>query len=99
MTKMLRLSSERMAAEVISKKKVDLQGKIRSLCLQFLGASPYGDSHAPLLLNSIRLANPLLKYANVCGPPVVNQWTREIVARLNLTMDRQRCCVFWKGPV
>ena len=86
MTKLLGLSSERMAAEVISKKKghclpsakdgqsaveigVDLQRKIRSLRLQFMGAGPYGSSFAPLLLNLIRLANPLLKYANVCDPP------------------------------
>ena len=49
--------------------EVDSQRKIRSLRLQFMGAGPYGSSYAPLLLNLIRLANPLLKYANVCGPP------------------------------
>ena len=48
---------------------VDLQRKIRSLRLQFMGAGPYGGSYAPLLLNLIRLANPLLKYANVCVSP------------------------------
>ena len=87
MTKLMGLSSERVTAEVISKKKqghclpsaddgqsavgivVDLQRKIRSLRLQFMGAGPYGGSYAPPLLNLIRLANPLLKYANVCGPP------------------------------
>ena len=36
-----------------------------------MGAGPYGGSCAPLLLNLIRLANPFLKYANVCGPPVM----------------------------
>ena len=30
-----------------------------------MGAGPYGCS----FLNLIRLASPLLKYANVCGPP------------------------------
>ena len=34
-----------------------------------MGAGPYGGSYAPPLLNVIRLANPLLKYVNVCGPP------------------------------
>ena len=44
-----------------------------------MGAGPYGGSYAPVFLNLIRLANPLLKYANVCGPlvgygpPVENQ--------------------------
>ena len=77
--------SERMAAEVISKKShcfpsaengqsavdigADLRGKIRSLRLQLMGAGPYVGSYAPLLLKLIRLANPLLKYANVGGPP------------------------------
>ena len=51
----------------------DLQRKIRSLRLQFMGAGPYGYSYAPVFLNLIRLANPLLKYANICGPPVENQ--------------------------
>ena len=81
MTKLLGLSSELMAAEVISKKNekekgdclpsaengqfadgigLDLQRKIRSLRLQFMGAGPYGGSYAPLLVNLIRLANPLL---------------------------------------
>ena len=85
MTKLQGLSSERMAAKVISKKKVicfpsaedgqsavgigvDLQKKICSLRLQFMGAGPYGGSYAPLLLNLIRLADSLLKYANVYGP-------------------------------
>ena len=54
---------------------VNLQKKIRSLRLQFMGAGPYGGSYAPLLLNLIRLANPSLKYPNVCGPPVENQWS------------------------
>ena len=40
---------------------VDLQGNIRSLCLQFVDADPYGCSYAPVFLNLIRLANPLLK--------------------------------------
>ena len=48
---------------------VDLQRKIRSLCLQFMSAVPYSCSYAPVFSNLIRLANPLLKYANVCGPP------------------------------
>ena len=87
MTKFLGLLAERMAAEVISRKKkshclpnaedgqsavgigVDLQRKIRSLHLQCISAGPYDGSYAPLLLNLIRLANPLSKYANVCGPP------------------------------
>ena len=90
MTKLLGLSSELKAAEMISKKKghclptaeagqsaggnrVDLQRKIKSLRLQFMSAGPYGGSYAPVLLNLIRLANSLLKYANVCGPPVENQ--------------------------
>ena len=47
---------------------VDLRRKIRSLGLQFMSAGLYGCSYTPLLLNLIRLANPLLKYANVCGP-------------------------------
>ena len=34
-----------------------------------MGASPYGGSYAPLLLNLIRLANPLLNNTKVCGPP------------------------------
>ena len=34
---------------------------------QFMGACPCGCSYAPIFLNLIRLANPLLKYANVCG--------------------------------
>ena len=55
---------------------VDLQSKTRSLRLPFMGAVPYGGSYAPLLLNLIRLANPLLKYANVCGPSVENQRLR-----------------------
>ena len=62
MTKLVGISSERMAAEVISKKKVIASPVPRMI-------SPYGGSYAPLLLNLIRLANPLLKYANVCGPP------------------------------
>ena len=41
-----------------------------------MGVGPYGCSYAPVFLNLIRLANPLLKYANVCGPPVENQCTR-----------------------
>ena len=72
MTKLLELPSERMAAEVISKKKTqghclssaedgqsavgigaDLQTKIKSLLLQFMGAGPYGGSYTPLLLNLI----------------------------------------------
>ena len=76
-TKLLGLASELIAAEVISKNKndslppnaedgqsavgVDLQRKIRSLRLPFVGAGPYGDSYAPLLLNPIQLANSLLK--------------------------------------
>ena len=48
---------------------VDLQRKIRSLRLQFMGAGPCGCSCAPVFLNLIRLANPLFKYANVHGPP------------------------------
>ena len=72
-TKLLGLASELKAAEMISKKKndsllpnaedgqsaigVDLQRKIRLLRLPFMGAGPYGDSYAPLLLNLIRLAN------------------------------------------
>ena len=46
----------------------DLQRKIRSMLLQFMVAGPYGCSYAPVFLNLIRLANPLLRYANVCGP-------------------------------
>ena len=33
--------------------RVDLQRKIRSLHLQFMGVGPYGGSYAPLLLNLI----------------------------------------------
>ena len=71
-TTLLGLASELIAVEVISKKKndslppnaedgqsavgVDLQRKIWSLRLPFMGASPYGGSYAPLLLNLIRLA-------------------------------------------
>ena len=40
-----------------------------------MGAGPYGCSYAPVFLKLIRLANPLLKYANVCGPPLKNQCT------------------------
>ena len=75
-TKLVGFASELIAAEVICKKKdslplnakggqfavgVDLQKKIRSLGLPFMGAGPYGDSYAPLLLNLIRSANSLLK--------------------------------------
>ena len=63
---------------------VDLQGKIRSLCLQFMGTGPYGCSYAPVFLNFIRLANPLLKLPNVCGPP-----------DLRAVAHRLTCC----GPV
>ena len=82
MTKLLGLASELMAAEVIFKKShclsagriiVDLQRKIWSLHFQFMGAGPYSCSYAPVFLSLIRLANSLLKYANVCGPPVENQ--------------------------
>ena len=74
MTKLLGLSSERMAAEVITEIKKghftnDLQRKIRSLRLQFIGAHIYGCSYAPVFLNLIRLANPLLKCISVCNPP------------------------------
>ena len=34
-----------------------------------MGAGPYIGLYAPLLLNLIRLANSLFKYANVCGQP------------------------------
>ena len=47
---------------------VDLQWKIRLIRLQFIGAGPYGYPFAPVFLNLIQLANPLLKYTNVCGP-------------------------------
>ena len=75
-TTLLGLASELIAAEVISKKndslppnaedgqsvvEVDLQRKIWSLRLPFMGAGPYGGSYAPLLLKLIRLANPFLK--------------------------------------
>ena len=56
--------------------EVDLQRKIRPLRLQFMGAGPYGCLYASIFLNLIPLANPLLKYANVCGPPVENQWLK-----------------------
>ena len=46
-----------------------LQRIIKSMRLQFMGAGPYDCSYAPVFLKLIRLANPLLKYANVCGPP------------------------------
>ena len=99
-TKLLGLASEFIVVEVISKKKndllppnaeddqsvvgVDLQRKVRSLRLPFMGAGPYGDSYAPLLLNLIRLTNSLLnKCKNLwptqltcCGPPVENQCFR-----------------------
>ena len=65
---------------------VDLQKKIRSLRLQFMGAGPYGASYAPLLLNLIRLADPLFECANVCGPPelraVVHRLRTSALARL-----------------
>ena len=67
MTKLLRLASELMAAEVISKKShclfsaedgqslskigVDLQRKIRSLHLPSTGVGPHGCSYAPVFLN------------------------------------------------
>ena len=69
MTKLLGLASELMAVEVSPKKGhcfpgaedgqfvggigVDLQRKIRSLHLQFMGAGPYGCSYAPVFLNLI----------------------------------------------
>ena len=41
---------------------VDIQKKIRPRrLLQFMGADQYGCSYAPVFLNVIRLANPLLK--------------------------------------
>ena len=49
--------------------KVDLRRKITSMHLQFIRAGRYGCSYAPVFLYLVRLANPLLKYANVCGPP------------------------------
>ena len=58
--------------------RADLQRKITSLRLQFMGAGLYGCSYAPVFLNLIRLANPLLKYANVCGSPDL----RAVVHRL-----------------
>ena len=75
-TTLLGLASELITVEVISKKNdslpsnaedgqsavgVDLQKKIRSLRLPFIGAGLYGGSYAPPLLNLIRLANPLSK--------------------------------------
>ena len=39
----------------------DLQRKLRSRHLQFMGAGQYGCLYAPVFLNFIRLANPLLK--------------------------------------
>ena len=85
MTSLLGSASELMAAKVISKKghclssakngqfagriKVDIQRKIRLLHPQFMDAGPYGCLYAPVFLNLIRLADPLLKYANVCGSP------------------------------
>ena len=62
------IASPVFAVKSAGKIGVDLQRKIRSLRLQFIGASPYGCSYAPVFLNLIRLANPLLKYINVCGP-------------------------------
>ena len=47
----------------------DVPRKIRSLRLQFMCAGPYGCSYAAVFLKLIRLANPLLKYANICSPP------------------------------
>ena len=51
--------------------RVDLQRKIMSLHLQFMGAGPCGCSCGPVFLNLIRHANPSLKYADVRGPPVL----------------------------
>ena len=39
----------------------DLQRKIRSRHIQFMGAGQHGCLYAPVFLNVIRLANPLLK--------------------------------------
>ena len=84
MTMFLGLASDLLAAEVISKKGqfsgaedgqfasgigVDLQRKIRSLRLQFMGTGPCGCSCGPVFLNRIRHANPSLNYADVRGPP------------------------------
>ena len=48
---------------------VDLQRKIRSFRLQFIGAGLCGSSCEPVFHSLIRHANPSLKYADVRGPP------------------------------
>ena len=54
-----------------------------------MGAGPYGCSYVPVFLNLIRLANPLLKYANVCGPPDL----RAVAQRLRTTeLDEKKLC-------
>ena len=73
-----------------------LQRKIRSMRLQFMGAGPYGCSNAPVILNLIRLANPLLKYANICGPPYLPAVARQLrtsgvkVKAFTFTADKLR---------
>ena len=57
---------------------IDLQRKTRSFRLQFIGAGPYGCRYAPAFLNLIWLANPLLKNANVCGPPDLRAVTHRL---------------------
>ena len=56
--------------------------------LQFVGAGRYGCSCTPVFLILIRLANPLLKYADVCGPLDL----RAVVHRLR-TSDLERMSV------
>ena len=88
MTKLLGLASERIESAV--EIGVDLQRKIRSLRLEFMGAGPYGGSYAPLLLNLIRLASALSKYANVCGPPDL----RAVAHRLRISdLEADQCQV------
>ena len=51
-----------------------------------MGTGPYGCSNAPVFLNLIWLANPLLKYANVCGPPDLRAVANQL--RINV-LDNQ----------
>ena len=59
--------------ELISEKK----GRCASSSQVLVGMTV----HRTVSLNLIRHANPFLKYKDVHGPPVENQWTTQFVRR------------------
>ena len=66
-----------------------------------MGAGPYGSLYEPVFFNLIQLANPLLKFANVCSPldlhavvqgsPVESQWPKQ----KNTSYDGQNILVLF----